>query len=837
MSIEYDVVENKMTVPASFTCRPVPIKVLGYDEIASIISAKNPSVTPNLVKCVLQQLSWITEKELLAGNAITLTNFVSIYLSIQSKLRHPDEPIPKDGLDIIGDPAPQFVKDVSDLATFTRRGFVQKAPKIESEIDSNSGIPNWIRPGHAMTLTGSNLKFSPLRGDEGVFLTSPAGNTYLLDVPLFLSDKKVITMPIIDSEEGPAGKASVAYDLTLSARFASSGEVKTGSFLGRIRATNVIDQTNDLVFVSGSSATAPARIAAYTGEAMLAKIVAWMKPNNSLMIEAGTLTSSVNQAIPIIGNGTYDIPGLDGLEIEVTDYQLLRNNVISSQRYMQEIVSLSAQTTPGGLFVIVPTAQPSIDFISSKTGMTNKYSVYLPSKSTIVFFYQETGVADVFKSVTCQVSSDAYGMTFPVTNTQTWDDPSQLNGGNFEDSMFTEAGNGNIICTYGRWGITIAWHVNDDFTLTLLNTPNEVLPAGYDNGLECCRAAVTFDGSKVLRLLQESLPPYSMRMITYDIDALGNWLISPVGDELWDQSVEYIRSSFTGGKISSCRFGNPALIAIAVLLYDNTNSRLAIMIADAKTAHPVKWSEMTLFASGTTNEPIAVAGDKLSNRFVLFFTDTQGNIIASLFSYTLPTISQVGSDLVINDDVSSGSHVGSAVWPEDSDYVRFVSGTTNYVIKVSADGIELVNKYTFPALLINGMLMLSDAGNETAITSRFYSSPPAIFAFRDEQQPLTEIEGNVLIDIAVSLNQNVHYKVVAPVTCTQITFSLSYLTGDLDLYARALYPASLQTSDGASANSGLDPELVQLANTGETDWFVMVNGFEAGSGKLIVTFS
>ena len=343
--IQYNVVENVLTNPPSFTCRPVAVTVLGADQIAALINTRLPDITPALVTECLEIFRQVVLEQTASGNAITLHNFMSLGVSIAGRYELAT------GTPSTADLRSSFfiskvlVAEVLGIASFSRLGVITKEPSIVSASDSNTGLANWLRSGATLDLKGENLNFDNTDESQGIFLTSPAGETYRVDNIPLTTAKNVLVLPTIDADEGPAGKASVDYGLQLKAKYSPFGMLKTASF-DQLRKTNVIDVDNDGVFTRGSATTAPAIITAYTGENVTARIVARLRPDNALVISAGLLTAALGQETVITGNGTYSIAGLEGLEIEITDFDRLKNNVVFYKRYLQEVVQMSGENVP-----------------------------------------------------------------------------------------------------------------------------------------------------------------------------------------------------------------------------------------------------------------------------------------------------------------------------------------------------------------------------------------------------------------------------------------------------------------------------------------------------------
>ena len=75
---------NALTTPPSYKAQPVPKDFLGYDEIAELISLKNPVWTPGLIKSILLEERKAIREELINGNQISYENTCTWHLSLES---------------------------------------------------------------------------------------------------------------------------------------------------------------------------------------------------------------------------------------------------------------------------------------------------------------------------------------------------------------------------------------------------------------------------------------------------------------------------------------------------------------------------------------------------------------------------------------------------------------------------------------------------------------------------------------------------------------------------------------------------------------------------------
>lgn len=362
MSIGYYVYENQLTEPLSYKCVPVSARVMQIEDIAGVISLKNPTLTTDIVKATLSLLATVVSQELKKGNSVNLQNFMSFVITIPSRAETIDS-IDTSRMNVIGKPSSTLASELNSIATTTRLGVNIKYPSIISASDTNTGLQNWLRQGYGLDIQGDNLDFNLDDQSQGIFLTSPAGNTYRIDNVSYITKKRVLLIPELDTNEGPAGKGSVEYGLQIKARYTLTGALKTGWF-NMLRKTNVIDADNTNLFVKGNADTGPVVISGYYGDPIITRIIAQIRTDNTLTISAGALMGNLGQPVVITDNGAYTIIGNVSIEIQVVDYNTLYSNVIQNQRYLQEIVYMNPTTPVISIVDIVAEEFNSISIMS-----------------------------------------------------------------------------------------------------------------------------------------------------------------------------------------------------------------------------------------------------------------------------------------------------------------------------------------------------------------------------------------------------------------------------------------------------------------------------------------
>lgn len=346
MPISYQVRPNVLTSPPSFTCRVVPVAILGYQEIAAQINMRNPTIPASVALTVLEALREEVKLQLADGNTVNLEGFCSWVTSLPVRLATANDPLPTDPVQVRIKPSVVLRDDVIGLASYTRLPATVKSPTVDSAYDTITRIDGLIREGYGFRISGSNLGFDPTDATQGPFLLSPAGN-YIAQTNVALNDpSSTIIVPVFDVVAGPAGTASVEQQLEMRSKYTENGQLRTGTYSKKLRALNVIsDATSDQLFVVGAAVSGPAKVKTYVGATVTCRFIAQVKPSGELVLSVGELDGNDGQQMIVTANGDFSLPGLDAaVVVQVTDYDTLLANAMAYSRFLQEVCELSTLT-------------------------------------------------------------------------------------------------------------------------------------------------------------------------------------------------------------------------------------------------------------------------------------------------------------------------------------------------------------------------------------------------------------------------------------------------------------------------------------------------------------
>jgi hypothetical protein len=255
------------------------------------------------------------------------------------------DPLPSQPIDIKAKPSKPFKTAVRQAATYYRLPATTKAPNIIAAPDTNTQIDGYVRDGFGAQISGSNVGFDPTVVDEGIYLLSSAGNSIKQSNLSLNNPSKLIYTPLLDVAAGPAGANSVEQILTVSSRYTSTGQLRSGTYGKPLRTTNVVEDGAISLFVVGAAASGPATVTSYLGAQVDARVIAQLSPAGVLSLAVGTLAGVFGQSLDVLANGAYVLTGLAAdVEVTVSDFTTLTASVLTYQRYMQEVIDLSPLT-------------------------------------------------------------------------------------------------------------------------------------------------------------------------------------------------------------------------------------------------------------------------------------------------------------------------------------------------------------------------------------------------------------------------------------------------------------------------------------------------------------
>ncbi len=344
MPVQYKIIPNYLTNPPSYTARPIAQKTLGYDDMAAQISLHNPTIPEAVAKAVLEAFRNEVVRQLADGNTVNLSGFMSFVISMPVRLDQPTDDLPPNPVDVRAKPSVVLKQEVSQQATYVRLPYSEKSPDIIAAHDTNTSIPNWIRPDYGFRLDGSNIGFDAEDPEQGVFLTDADGNT-AQQTKLSLNDpsKIIITPDFIGLSSVPPNVEKI---IAVRSRYTANGQLRIGEYSKRLRSTNVVTTAQPRIFVVGDSSDAPLLVTDYPGLQGMCRFEAVYQTDGRISLAVGPLTGPLGPEVIIPPDGTDMVLTGFGADVEVNfvnggSYDLFVASLLAYGRYMLEVCDLS----------------------------------------------------------------------------------------------------------------------------------------------------------------------------------------------------------------------------------------------------------------------------------------------------------------------------------------------------------------------------------------------------------------------------------------------------------------------------------------------------------------
>ncbi len=345
MPIQYKVVTNFLTNPPSYTARPVARNTLDYEALAEQINLHNPTIPISTAKAVLEAFRDEVIRQLANGNTINLTGFVSFVTTLPARLDQPTDDLPPNPVDVKAKPSVILKQNVAQQAEYERLPYSKKSPDISAAYDTNTNLPNWIRPDYGFRLDGSNIGFDATDPTQGVFLTDADGGT-VQQTKISLNDpSKIIITPNFGGE--PAVSPNVEKTIAVRSRYTENGQLRIGEYSKHLRSTNIVTTGQPNLFVIGDNTDGPLLVSNYSGDQVMCRLEAIYRTDDQISLAVGPLKGTLGPEVIIPPAGVDMV--LTGLDADVTvnfidagSYDLFVASLRSYGRYMLEVCDLSS---------------------------------------------------------------------------------------------------------------------------------------------------------------------------------------------------------------------------------------------------------------------------------------------------------------------------------------------------------------------------------------------------------------------------------------------------------------------------------------------------------------
>ena len=335
---------NALTTPQSYRPLHVPRAILGYDELAARIAAKNPVFSEGLGKSYMLAMRDEVQAVLAEGNQLTLEGLLTAHISLSGRLDSPDDPLPpaEESLHIGIYASKRLVDDVRQNAQMERLPMTEKAPVISAAEDTVLKLADVLNPSGLLRLSGADLLFDPEADGCGCIIENTAGGYTAQSRFGTISNSEVMVIPDIPDRPQPWNNE---YRLTISTRYSENGSLRTGACRRPLRTPLTLTRFGHPnppeVGILTGSATAPyvtvtgGSLSGADTEVRIQAVLNAQDGDLRLSLLAMKEDGASGDAVRVNGNEEYTLPGfagsaLTGLSLRVDDAAALTQLVRSS---------------------------------------------------------------------------------------------------------------------------------------------------------------------------------------------------------------------------------------------------------------------------------------------------------------------------------------------------------------------------------------------------------------------------------------------------------------------------------------------------------------------------
>lgn len=202
-------------------------------------------------------------------------------------------------------------------------------------------IADVIQAGGAITILGTDLRYDHSDALQGIFLTAGA-NTQRQGTPVLNEPSRIIVMATLPTL--PA-QNDVEMSMTLSTKYTSTGEVRTGEYAKWLRSVNEVDDAHtDIFYIDGTSNAEITNTA--LGPDLKQKFRARIRTDNVLVMASCPLEANYadyqEYEIRAAGVVTFVQGGLlASITVDITDYDLFYAQIELRGKYVEEVCNIN----------------------------------------------------------------------------------------------------------------------------------------------------------------------------------------------------------------------------------------------------------------------------------------------------------------------------------------------------------------------------------------------------------------------------------------------------------------------------------------------------------------
>ena len=235
---------NALTTPQSYKIRFVPRNILGKDDIVARIAERQPNLSEEVIRTVMDTEDEVIQESLLNGDQVTKEDSFTYSLSFLGRMDSPDDPLPdrEDLLQVRINPSPPFVRKIRNGARLERLPMSKKMPLITSVEDTRLRLPDVLNPQGVLKLTGTNLFFDEQDPNCGCIIKGTRNGEAKQEQFALISNTSVYVVPDIPAQ---ANLWNNEYTVSINTQYTEHGTVRSGVCERMLRSPLRIDGFGD----------------------------------------------------------------------------------------------------------------------------------------------------------------------------------------------------------------------------------------------------------------------------------------------------------------------------------------------------------------------------------------------------------------------------------------------------------------------------------------------------------------------------------------------------------------------------------------------------------------
>ena len=332
---------NALTTPQSYKIRFVPRNILGKDDIVARIAERQPNLSEEVIRTVMDTEDEVIQESLLNGDQVTKEDTFTYSLSFLGRMDSPDDPLPDrdDLLQVKLHASPPFVRKIRNEAQFERLPMSKKMPLITSAEDTRLKLPDVLNPQGVLKLIGTDLLFDEQEEQCGCVIQGTRSGEVKQAQFALIANTSVLLVPDIPIQPDPWNNE---YRISINTQYTEHGTVRTGVYERMLRSPLRIDGFGIGMEYGILSGSANSPYVSATGGMVMADEM--LRIQAVLNIHEGHLLFSlldmteggaVGPAVTVTQNGDYILNGfggsaVSGLNIRVNSFSELVDMIRNS---------------------------------------------------------------------------------------------------------------------------------------------------------------------------------------------------------------------------------------------------------------------------------------------------------------------------------------------------------------------------------------------------------------------------------------------------------------------------------------------------------------------------